>query len=115
MCRLSCLVRRVWDIRTGAPINILTGAQGEEQLRLARQWRDAPASTNATLVAATKDGVEVSIVSSQDPGSGIGSVFVLPPEVLDGDTIRVSSALETMLAFTKGSNRFLAFKLNLVK
>ena len=66
-------------------------------------------------MAATKDGVEVSIASSHDPGSAIARVFVLPPDVLDGATIRVSTSLETMLAFTKGSNRFLAFKLNLVK
>ena len=109
------LVRRVWDIKTGAPISILTGAQGDDQLRLAKQWRDAHASTNATLLAATNDGVEVSVASSQDPGSAIARVFVLPPEVLEASTIRVSSSLETMLAFTKSSNRFLAFKLNLVK
>ena len=59
--------------------------------------------------------MEVTIASSQAPGSALCTVFVLPPEVLDAHTIRVSAALETMLAFTKGSNRFLAFKLNLPK
>ena len=66
------------------------------------------------LLAATTDGVEVTIASSQAPGTALCTVFVLPPEVLASNTIMVSAASESMVAFTMG-HRFLAYKLNLPK
>lgn len=79
-------------------------------MEMARMWREA---SNDALLATTADGVSVSIAASLSPEQALCKVYVSPPEVLNASTIRVSSTLKTVVAFTQGSNKFLAFKLNL--
>ena len=85
----------------------------QTQAKLAQAWRQAHMSAGATLMAATEDGVVVSVTSSQAPDRALCTVYVPPPEVLVLETIFISSSLGTVGGFTKGTHGFLAFKLNL--
>ena len=100
----------MWDLETGAVINILTGEAAEEQKRAAQVWRDAGTTKANLAVTCESNGVLKAVIPSTS--ATLGTVFIALPCTASTNTVGVSEAAKR-LAFFNGSNMFTVYELHL--
>ena len=98
----------MWDLETGAVINILTGIAAEVEERAAQAWRDAGVAKEDLFVTCESNYQFGVIVPSSK--AQVGMVFIAPPATADPDTIRTSEAAKR-LAFFTWSRMFMVYEL----